>query len=221
MTLRQARSVGATVVVALTLHAHLSTSLAAAQKDVPALSGVWKLNVDASTNPNGPGGAGGRSSRAGGAGTGSDGLPSLGRGVQGGGGFSGPPPGGDLGAEELARFNAMKAYVFKAPEMMGLQATTTEFKMLLDPAKNFGYAHKTDNKKASIATPAGAADAKVKWDGVKLRRELETKESLHVIEEYALSADGNQLIVTVKADSQMVRNVQSVEIKRVYDRQPQ
>jgi len=37
----------------------------------------------------------------------------------------------------------------------------------------------------------------------------------------ALAADGKQLIVTVKADSRMVRNVQNGDIRRVYDRQQQ
>jgi hypothetical protein len=194
----------------------------ARQKDVPALSGVWKLNVEASTSPDGPASARGGSRSGGGGGRGADGLPTLGSGVQGSsGGFSGPPPGGDLGPEELARFNAIKAYFFKAPVMMGVQATATDFKLLLDPEKNFGYGHKTDNKKSPITTPAGPAEAKVKWDGAKLRREIETKDSYHLVEEYMLSADGKQLIVTVKADSQMVRNVQPAEIKRVYDRQAQ
>jgi hypothetical protein len=56
-------------------------------------------------------------------------------------------------------------------------------------------------------------DFKVKWDGQKLAREAEF-ESLKVIETYTVSPDGKQLIVTVKADSSMVRNVQNGEIKR-------
>lgn len=195
---------------------------ATSSQDVPALTGVWKLNVEASTNPNGPplkppapgrrgGGEGGGGAQAGGGGGGGeDGSPS--RSASG-------DTGGSLNRDELARFNNSKTFFFTAPPMMGIQATTTEFKMLLDPEKKMGFAHQTDNKKQTIATPAGPADFKVKWDGKKLRREVETKETLHVVEEYSLTPDGKQLIVTVKADSRMVFNVQTGDIRRVYDRQ--
>jgi hypothetical protein len=214
----------ATIAVALTmLSVSLSTSAAAArQKTLPAITGVWKLNVEASTNPSGPASAAPASAR-GAARSGSDG----GGGASGGGGgdegsgrpVSGGAAGGSLGAEEQRRFNAMKTQFFQAPPMMGLEATATDFKMLLDPATKRGYVHKTDNKKQSLVTPAGPADFKIKWEGPLIRREIETPDTLHVVEEYTLSADGKQLIVTVKADSRMVRNVLTTEIKRVYDRQ--
>jgi hypothetical protein len=170
-----------------------------AGQDVPAISGVWKLNVEASTNPNG-----------------TPPRPPA-RGQRGGG--DGEDAGGNLGKEEMTRFNAMKKMLWEAPPMMGIQATATDFKMLLDPAKKLGYAHKTDNKKQTVNTPAGPADFKVRWDGQKLRREVDTPDTLHVMEEYSLSADGKQLIVTVKADSRMVFNIQNGDIRRVYDRQ--
>lgn len=191
-------------------------TIGARAQDVPQFSGVWKLNVEASTNPNGPAPA--APTRGGGRG----GVPTAGgEGGAGAIGSGGPPPGGDLGAEEMQRFMAMRKMFFQAPPMMGVQATATEFKMVLDPAKNYGYAHKTDNKKQAVVTPTGPADFKVKWDGQKIRREIESKETLHIIEEYSLSPDGQQLVVTIKADSRMVRNVQNGEIKRVYDRQKQ
>jgi hypothetical protein len=195
-----------------------------AQSDVPEMSGVWKLNVDASTNPNGPPAAarGGKPRGGGGGGGSSAGSGGGGGGGEGGGG--GPANGQEastLSAQEQQRFNAIKALAFKAPEMMAIQATPTDFKMLIDPATKQGFAHKTDNKKQTLETPGGATDFKVKWDGKKLRREYETKDSFRCVEEYALSADGSQLTVTVKADSGMVRNVQVGDIKRVYDRQKQ
>ena len=173
----------------------------AARQDLPAMSGVWKLNVEASTNPNGP-----------------PPRPPA-RGQRGGG--DGDGDGGDLGKEEMTRFTTMKKMLWEAPPMMGIQATATDFKMLLDPVKKLGYAHKTDNKKQTVATPSGPADFKVRWEGPKLKREVDTPDTLHVLEEYSLSADGKQLIVTVKADSRMVFNVQNGDIRRVYDRQPQ
>jgi hypothetical protein len=173
------------------------------QKAVPALSGVWKLNVEASTNPNGPPPPKQNASERAAARQ----AESFGEVNTG------------LGQEERGRFEKMKAMFFAAPAMIGLQATADDFKMILDPAKNFGYAHKTDNKKQLIVTPTGPAEFKVRWDGAKLRREAETPETLKVIEEYTVSADGKQLTVTVKAESVMVANVQNGAIKRVYDRQ--
>jgi hypothetical protein len=173
----------------------------AAGQDVSAMSGVWKLNVEASTNPNG-----------------TPQKPPA-RGQRGGG--DGDDAGGNLGKEEMTRFNTMKKMFWEAPPMMGIQATATDFKMLLDPVKKLGYAHKTDNKKQTVATPNGPADFKVRWEGPKLKREVDTPDTLHVLEEYSLSADGKQLIVTVKAESRMVFNVQNGDIRRVYDRQQQ
>jgi hypothetical protein len=195
---------------------------AQAPKEVPNLSGVWKLNVAASTNPDGPAPAApARGARGGGGDAGGGGDQGSGGGDEGGGGGSRvrSAEGGELGADEMRRFNASKALFFKAPPMMGIQSTATDFKIILDPEKNAGYQHKLDGKKQTLPTPAGPADFKAKWDGMKLRREAETKESLHVVEDYSLSSDGRQLIVTVKADSRMVRAVQTGDIKRIYDRQ--
>src|SRR5262245_36575075 len=128
------------VLFALILAVSFVTTTAARQKDAPQMSGVWKLNVDASTNPNGPApkapAAGARRSGSGGdtggGGTGGGGGAAVGGGGAavgggdeggGGGGASfgnaGGAAGGALGAEEMRRFNAMKAFLFKAPPMMG------------------------------------------------------------------------------------------------------
>jgi hypothetical protein len=171
-----------------------------AQGGVPELSGVWKLNTEASTNPNG--------------------TPPPPR-AKGGGDPADSIERSSLSGDEQKRFNAIKALAWKAPAMMAIQATPTDFKMMLDPATKQGFAHKTDNKKQTLEVPGGPADFKVRWDGKKLRREYETKDSFKCVEEYSLSADGSQLIVTVKAESGMIRNVQVGDIKRVYDRQKQ
>jgi hypothetical protein len=226
MKRHRVQGLAAAIVAAGLVASALVREAPAAQKELPAITGVWKLNVEASTNPNGPssarsagdlaGRSGGRDTGAGGGGAASGG----GGGDEGGGRpASGGAAGGSLGAEELRRFNAIKTLFFQAPPMMGIEATATDFKMLIDPKAKFGYAHKTDNKKQSLVTPAGPADFKVKWEGARLRRDIETRDTLHVVEDYALSADGKQLIVTVKADSRMVRNVLTMDIRRVYDRQ--
>jgi hypothetical protein len=185
-------------------------------QNVPALSGGWKLNVEASTNPNGPaehaapraprGGRGG-----GGAGSGAGDIS--------GGGVS-AAEGGALGPEELQRFNASKKLLFQAPPLLGIKASREQVMILYDPDPQKGpaFAHATDNKPKEYPSPAGALAIKAKWDGQKFKREIDTAETLHVVEEYTVSADGKQLTVTVKASSRMVRNVQDGDIKRVYDR---
>lgn len=191
--------------VALLLVAQHASVIAQNADPAAALSGGWKLNMEASINPNGPDGPGARGSgRAGG---------------QFSSGMSGPPPGGDLGKEELQRFNTHLAMFRKAPPLLGIQATAKDVLLIYDPdpAKGLTYKYTTDNKKSVMQTPAGPVDVKVKWNGKVLRREIESKESLKVVEDYALSADGKQLVVTVDTSNIMVR-LPKTEIKRVYDK---
>ncbi len=191
--------------LALSLLAHHTSVFAQAVDPAAMLSGGWKLNMDASVNPNGPDSAGAR--RSGGRG---DNFAAPGR---------GPLPGGDLGLEELQRFNAHLKMFQKAPPLLGIQATAKEVLLAYDPdpAKGLTYKYTTDNRKSVMTTPAGPVDIKVKWNGKVLRREMETKESLKVVEDYTVSADGKQLVVTVETSNIMVR-MPKVEIKRVYDR---
>jgi hypothetical protein len=207
-----------------------TSSVSAKQKPVPALSGVWKLNTEASLNPNGPpppkvakppsggrdaGGGGGGGGEGGGGGAGGGG----GEGGGGGGGGVRSAEGGSLSGPETQRFNTMKAMFFTAPTMIAIQATASDVKMRLnDPTKGPLYAHTTDGKKQNVPTPTGVVASKAKWDGEKFTRDMVSNETLHVVETYGVSADGKQLTVTVKADSRMMRNVQVGDIKRVYDR---
>jgi hypothetical protein len=190
--------------VAFLLVAQRSFVIAQAADPAAALSGGWKLNMEASINPNGPDGPGAKVT------------------AKPGGQFSspsGPPPGGDLGKEELQRFTTHLAMFRKAPELLGIQATAKDVMLVYDPdpAKGLTYKYTTDNKKSVMTTPAGPVDIKVKWNGKTLQREVETKESLKVVEQYTPSADGKQLVVTVETSNIMVR-MPKVEIKRVYDR---
>ena len=165
-----------------------------------ALNGGWKLNPQASVHPDG------------------EGKP-----VARGQGISdnqrGPGPGGDLGREEAQRFNYHLTLFSKAPPLLGIQAAADQVMLAYDPdpAKGPVFKHATDNKKTSVPTQAGPVDIRVRWDGAKLPREIETPESLKITEEYVVSGDGKQLTVTVKRSSVMVR-LPSLEIKRVYDR---
>jgi hypothetical protein len=108
--------------------------------------------------------------------------------------------------------------------MMGLQSTAGNVLIGFDPdpAKGKIWKHTTDDKKATVPTPWGPMEAKVKWDGQTLHREMVMHNAgdLKVVEEYKLSPDGKQLIVTLKTTSVMspTPKIQQVEIKRVYDR---
>jgi hypothetical protein len=197
-----------------------TSGVSAKQKPVPAISGTWKLNIEASVNPNGPPPAKVAKPPSGGGGVAGEGGGGGGGG-EGGGGGSGvrSAEGGSLSGAETVRFNAMKAMFFTAPTIMAVQATATDVKMILnDPAKGPRYAHTTDGKKQNTPTPTGVVESKAKWDGDKFTRDMMSNETLHVVETYSVSADGKQLTVTVKTDSRMVRNVQAGDIKRVYDR---
>jgi hypothetical protein len=192
-------------VVAFLLVAQYALTTAQAGDPAAALSGGWKLNMEASINPNGPDGPGAK--------------PKAKAGGQFSSGQQGPPPGGDLGKEELQRFTMHLAMFRQAPPLLGIQATAKDAMLIFDPdpSKNMTFKYTTDNKKSVMNTPAGPVDVKVKWNGKTLQREMETKESLKIVEKYTPSADGKQLEVTVETSNIMVR-MDKVEIKRVYDR---
>ena len=186
------------IAVALLMVAQQALATAQATDPAAAISGGWKLNMEQSVNPNGPDGPGSVS----------------GRGARGN-----VVGGGDLGKEELQRFNAHLSMFRKASPMLGIKASAKDVILAFDPdpAKGMTFKYTTDNKKSVMTTPAGPVDVKVKWNGKTLHREMETKESLKVVEEYNVSADGKQLIVTVDTSNIMVR-MEKTEIKRVYDR---
>ncbi|HUL74458.1 MAG TPA: hypothetical protein VLT86_15225 [Vicinamibacterales bacterium] len=235
-----------------------SARVAGKQKDVPAFSGTWKLNVDASTNPNGPAmsaapargragaGGGGDTGGAGGggaAGAGGGGAAGGGGGGDtggggggggggdtggGGGGFGGggsPNMGGSaMSAQENQRLQAALAGFRQAPPFLGLQVMPGNVGIGFDsdPTKGKMWKHTTDDKKQVVQTPWGPMDAKVKWDGQTLHRELimHNAGDFKVVEDYKLSPDGKQLIMTLKTTSTMTPQpkIQQIDIKRVYDR---
>ena len=204
-------------------------------KEPPNITGMWKLNVEASTNPNGPaqvasagrprggGGDTGGGAAAGGGGGGGD---------TGGGGGGGDDRGGgkaasadsNMSPQENQRLQATLAGFRQAPPMMQFQATPGNVGIAwdADPAKGKIWKHATDDKKATVPTPWGPMEAKVKWDGQTLHREMVMHNAgdFKVVEEYKLSPDGKQLTMTLKTTSVMspTPKIQQVDIKRVYDR---
>jgi hypothetical protein len=206
-----------------------AVDLTAQPRQIPPFDGVWQLNVGASTNPNGPppparrGGGGRRGGRGQSSALGLPGGVLLSIAPQGGpsapdlGGRGGGTIESSLSGEEQVRFDAMRNFLLTAPPMMGLGATATDFTIVLDPTKKLGFVHKLDNKAVALNSPGGPGEFKAKWEGSKIRREIETRESLKVTEDYEVSKDTKQLIVTVKYDALMVR-MPKVDVRRVYDR---
>jgi len=223
-----------------------ATRVVAKQKETPNITGTWKLNVEASTNPNGPaataapagrsrggGGDAGGGGGAAGAGGGGGGGDTGGGGGGGGGGDAGGGGGGggkaatadsNMSKEENQRLQVTLAGFRQAPPMLGLQSTPGNVLIAFDPdpSKGKAWKHTTDDKKATVPTPWGPMEAKVKWDGQTLHREMVMHNAgdFKVVEEYKLSPDGKQLIVTLKTTAVMspTPRIQQVEIKRVYDR---
>ena len=77
------------IVMALVALPVTSTRVVAKQKELPNISGTWKLNVEASTNPNGPAPAqtsAGRAQGGGGGDVGGGGAAGAGGGAAGGAG---------------------------------------------------------------------------------------------------------------------------------------
>lgn len=230
-----------------------SGQLVAKQKELPNMTGTWKLNAEASTNPNGPApvaanassrrgggggggaagggdiGGGGGAAGAGGGGGGGDtgggggGGDTGGRGG-GGGNSASATAGSEMGPEENQRLQAALVGFRQAPPMLGLQVAPGNVLIAFDPdpTKGRAWKHTTDDKKTNVATPWGPMEAKVKWDGQTLHREMVMHNAgdFKVTEDYKLSADGKQLTVTLKTTSTMSPKprIQQVDIKRVYDR---
>src|SRR5688572_14740060 len=116
----KAIALGVTAIMTVAGSAALLARAGAATQDAPAaISGVWKLNAAASVNPNGPPPAKPAQPPRGGGGGGGGSVDVTGGATQ--------PIQGGIGKEEEARLNAAKGFFFKAPEMMGIQATKEEF----------------------------------------------------------------------------------------------
>ncbi len=211
----------------------------AKQKDVTAMSGTWKLNVEASTNPNGPapaatpstrrgggggdvGGGGGGGAAGGGGGGGDEGGGGGGGGALGGGVQQ---AGSSMSPQENQKLQATLAGFRQAPPLLGINVEPGNVIIGFDPdpAKGKIWKHTTDDKKATVPTPWGPMEAKVKWNGQTLHREMVMNNAggFKVVEEYKLSPDGKQLIETLKTTSVMspTPKIQQVDIKRVYDKQ--
>jgi len=199
-------------------------ALDARQKaDVKAFNGTWKLNAEASTNPNGPAQPKGASGKGGGGeqtGTAS---------VSGGGGSDntgfksakGPSPGGTLGAQEQNRLYTMLKVLEQAPQQLTVAVTDKD--VTLTPDNNPPFHHTTDGKKEDLPTgnkAFGNLEIRTRWDGPALQRSIKTIDGLTVTETYKLSPDASQLHVSLELKSQVERlaDWRKQPIERIYDR---
>ena len=129
-----------------------------------------------------------------------------------------------MSPQENQRLQMTLAGFRQAPPMMAFQSTPGNVAIAWDPDATKGkmWKHTTDDKKATVPTPWGPMEAKVKWDGQTLHREMVMHNAgeFKVVEEYKLSPDGKQLTMTIKTTSVMspTPKIQQVDIKRVYDR---
>ena len=84
--------------------------------------------------------------------------------------------------------------------MIGVQGHRGRHLIAFDPdPTKAAWKHTTDDKKQTVATPWGPIEAKIKWNGDTLHREMVMNAGdLKVIEDYKLSPDGKQLIMTLK-----------------------
>lgn len=199
-------------------------ALDARQKpDLAAFNGTWKLNAEASKNPDGP--AQPQGAKAGGGGGERSGTASVsGGGSAGETGFksaTGPAPGGALGAAEQQRFYTMLKVLEHAPQQLGVAVTDKD--VTLTPDNNQPFHHTTDGKKEELPTgnkAFGNLEVRTKWEGAALQRSIKTIDGLTVIETYKLGPDAKQLHVSLELKSQVERlpDWRKQPIERVYDR---
>lgn len=200
-------------VFSMTASGAASAAGTAAIPQAATIAGVWALNDAQSTNPNGPA----PPERRGGA-------PRGGSAASGGrSGFD--PTGGaraaeitQLSPEETARIRMVQGLMHKAAQTLEIVLAGNDVTIKQDGG---GFPKQSaDGKKAALKNAQiGELDIKIKLDGSKgLTREVTTQEDLKIVETYALSADGRQLVVIVK-ESHPVMKIDDPKIRRVYDRQ--
>jgi hypothetical protein len=199
----------------------LMAAASTAARQAPSVAGTWKLNEAASNNPNGPAPKAAADRRGGGGGAASGGA----RGGRGGGGGGFDVTGGaqaaqisELSQEEKARINMMLGLTNKAQDVLKITLEGGDVSITDQDGKGFPK-QPADGKKNMLKNPQiGEVNIKVKIDNKGMTREITTQEDLKVVENYVVSADGKQLIVTVK-ESHPVMKIEDMKIKRVYDRQ--
>jgi len=206
--------------LSLAFVAFMFSAVASLSAHQSGVAGTWKLNEAESNNPNGPapaqrgGGNRGGGSARGGGGRGGDTFDATGGAARAG---AGAQAASELSPEEKGRINQMLGLMYKAAATLEIVADGADCIIKQDgtgfPKQN------CDGKKFQLANPqVGKVEIKIKIDNKGMTREIATQDDLKVVENYALSADGKQLVVTVKP-SQPVMKIDDAKIKRVYYKQ--
>jgi len=178
------------------------------------LAGVWNFNRDLSDDPRAnpaPSAGGGQPGRRGGGG-------GFGGGFGGFGGRRGGSGGGGRGGFDPGRMEAMQEVLqsfMEAPKKLTIverdgEIVVTDTDGRTQDLKPDG--HKIQQK---MANGLVSATRKTDWNGATLVTEIEIENGPTLVQTYARSEGGSQLVVTTKVNA--ARGGQPREIKYVYD----
>jgi hypothetical protein len=158
--------------------------------------------VRSGPNPNNPYGGGGFGGGSGGSG-----------GFGGGGGMM---PG--FGMVYVNPLRDLRRDLMEVPEAFRISVTTEAVTFTDDLDRERTYP--TNGRKQKYQLGAAVFDAKVRWDGHQLKKEIVGEENFRMQETYFLSTDGNRLFVILRlGDPQRLeKNAPPDGVNRVYDR---
>jgi hypothetical protein len=173
-------------------------------------------------------GGGGTGGGAGGVGTGVGGPvgSGVGGGGYGGGGFGGYPGGGgytggggggDPYGLSMIEQADLRRDLLEVPQTLKIKVTSDAVTLTDDLDRERTYP--TTGKKEHYQLGAASYDAKARWDGHQLYKDIEGVRGFHMHETYFLSEDGKRLFVIIRVgDPSKDKNAPIVGFNRVYDR---
>jgi hypothetical protein len=199
----------------------------------PSFAGVWRYNEKESINaqtgrpelgpqagarrPGGTPTAPARPPQTSGSG---DSSSSRG-GEAGGGGFSGGGGGGfrndpfALTPFAMAEVRGFMRDLLEVPFALTIRVDADTVTFIDDLGRELSFP--TDGRKQKYQVSASRFDAKVRWEGSRLLKEIEAAHGFKMNEQYFLSDDGRRLFVIVRVGEQR-KDARPVGVNRVYDR---
>jgi len=144
----------------------------------------------------------------------------YGGGGYGTGGFGGYG-GGAMPGMGLVYINPLRDLVrdlMEVPEALRIQVAEQSITFTDDLDRERTYP--TNNRKQKYQLGAAVFEAKVRWDGPQLKKEIEGDENFKMQETYFLSDDGKRLFVIIRMGDPLHRekNAPVSGVNRVYDR---
>ena len=151
-----------------------------------------------------------------GGGYGGGGYCTGGFGGYGGGGGGGGMPG--LGLVYINPLRDLVRDLMEVPEALRIQVSEQSVTFTDDLDRERTYP--TNNRKQKYQLGAAVFEAKVRWDGPQLKKEIEGDEIFKMQETYFLSDNGNRLFVIIRMGDPLRRekNAPVSGVNRVYDR---